>query len=221
MTAKRAIRQPHRRSGRRGPELRTVHIVAEGQATEQRYFKGLRQHYSGRLNINVAPHRGETAPRQLIQQAIALRTKLQRDGDHGDRVWVVCDGDGRPPAEISALHTQAHNHHLQLAISTPCIEQWFLLHLDQPLSARQRDAQAAKRAFYRHEQIGGNERLDERVVRILRDRQNIDRAVSRARELKRRHHQSGDPETHNPSSSLWRLIEEFERLARPELVSGS
>lgn len=201
--------RPRRSAKHRGPR-KTVHVIVEGRTTEPAYFAAYKRLYRKRLNIHVASHQGETDPMSLVSQAVDLQSSSHRGSsrsryEHGDPVWVVCDRDQHP--ELVAAQARATRHGIGLALSTPCIELWFMLHHQD--FRRSTSSREMKRLFY--SQISSpSERLPDAAASHLLEHAGL--ARQRAQALAR-HHETAGSSTANPSSDLWRLIEQFEILA--------
>ena len=114
-------------------------IVTEGSQTEPKYF----EHYRNRqtnIDIRVVGSRtsgGETDYLSLIRKAVEYQNKNQISVSEGDSVWVVADGDVNynNPDPITAkdnllskARKMADAKGIQIALSNPCFEFWYLLH---------------------------------------------------------------------------------------------
>jgi hypothetical protein len=88
-----------------------------------------------------------------------------------------------------------------LAISSPCIELWFLLHLqDQTAYIERHDAQSIVRQELKCEKQLGPEAL-------ARLEDGFDAAKQRARALDKKHEGDGSAPHANPSSGVWRIVD--------------
>ena len=128
---------------KRGSKRRQVKpvilIVTEGSQTEPKYFEHFRNRQIN-IDIRVVGSRssaGATDYVGLIRKAAEYKDKNQLLSDIGDAVWVVADGDVNynNPDPVTAKDTMlkharkiADQKEIQLAISNPCFELWFLLH---------------------------------------------------------------------------------------------
>lgn len=114
-------------------------IVTEGSQTEPKYFEHYRTRQTN-IDIRVVSSRtsaGETDYISLLRKAIEYQTSNQLFVSNGDAVWVVVDGDVNyhNPDPVEAKNRQllrarkmAESRDIQLAISNPCFEFWYLLH---------------------------------------------------------------------------------------------
>lgn len=103
-------------------------IVCEGEMTEPKYFTGLKNEW--RLHTaNIIEVIGEGAvPITVVDRAIELRTKRQKDRNKAnyDEVWCVFDHDRHQ--RLGEALTKAHAKGLNVALSVPSFEFWYLLH---------------------------------------------------------------------------------------------
>ena len=128
---------------KRGAKRRKVKpivlIVTEGSQTEPKYF----EHFKTRQNnidIRVVGSRssaGETDYVSLVRKAREYQERNQLSSSTGDSVWVIADADvnynnPKPMAEKNSKLNQARkmadNREINLLLSSPCFEFWFLLH---------------------------------------------------------------------------------------------
>lgn len=114
-------------------------IVTEGSRTEPKYFEHFKTRQTN-IDIRVVGSRsnsGETDYVSLIRKAQEYQKKNQMSLDNGDSVWVVADGDVNfnNPDPVTSKNQQlmqarkmAERSEIQMAISNPCFELWYLLH---------------------------------------------------------------------------------------------
>jgi hypothetical protein len=95
----------------------------------------------------------------------------------------------------------ADRHGVNLAISNPCLEFWFILHFEDKTAYIERQA-AQRRA---EELLGCSKVLTEAAPNTLADA--YDEARRRAIKLDEKHVGDGSPPRSNPSSGVWRLID--------------
>ena len=131
-----------KRGQRRRKIKPVILIVTEGSQTEPKYF----EHYRNRqtnIDIRVVGSRtsgGETDYLSLIRKAVEYQNKNQISVSEGDSVWVVADGDvnyNNPDpitakdSLLSKARKMADAKGIQIALSNPCFEFWYLLHFHQ------------------------------------------------------------------------------------------
>jgi RloB-like protein len=141
---------------------------------------------------------------QLVERAIEAQLIEARDARRGrgrphNQIWCVFDRDERPNfAKAVAL---ADRHGINLAISNPCLELWFIVHFEDHTAYLERQA-AQRRA---EELLGCSKVLTESALNALAER--YDQARSRAVTLGEKHAGDGSPPGYNPSSGVWRPID--------------
>ena len=95
----------------------------------------------------------------------------------------------------------AGDNKVEVALSTPCIELWFILHFkDQRAHLETRQAKSASRSL-----LKCGEALSSEALHELQER--FEDARRRARQLDGWHEANGSPPRSNPSSDVWRLID--------------
>ncbi|QRY55077.1 RloB family protein [Mycolicibacterium septicum] len=108
-----------------------MRVYAEGQETEEGYLTHLWRENREHVIVNIAPHVGST-PLKLVSTAAAERRsdlrKARRVGPAFDEYWCVFDVDDHPITE--AVEMAAAND-IKVALSSPCLELWFLIHFDK------------------------------------------------------------------------------------------
>jgi hypothetical protein len=109
-----------RRQGRKSPR-EAVLILCEGE-TEVSYFNQLKVYCRDALTVTVYIDSDHSSPKTMIKTAI----RKLRD-QHYDKVFCVFDGDDVQQVQ-DAQNLARRQTHIQLVISNPCIELWFILH---------------------------------------------------------------------------------------------
>ena len=158
--------------------------------------------YRDYVLLTVDPFRG--VPASLIEQAVKRQRDERRDQKRGrgrsyDEIWCVFDVDEHP--DLPRVRDLGRRHEIHLAISNPCLELWFILHLEDQWAWIDRH-QAQERS---QELFGCGKVLSSDALEALFDR--YDDAAERARALEHRHIDAGSSPEENPSSGVWRLIE--------------
>lgn len=152
--------------------------------------------------VTIARDHGR--PLQLVEKAVArkradaLEARRAR-GRPYDEIWCVFDVDDHPNFEQAV--DLARRHGIELAVSNPCIELWFILHLEDQTAYLDRSA-AKRRA---RDLLGCGESLAADALDILAA--HADEAIVRARFLDEKHAGDGSSPGENPSSGLHRLME--------------
>ncbi|MCI0520389.1 MAG: RloB family protein [Chloroflexi bacterium] len=195
--------QPGRRG--RGSRIRRplVLVVVEGAQTEKQYFESLaKEARASAVHVEVVPNKGDTAPENLIRQAEkARKSKMENDKWEDDgQVWCVCDTE-QPDLSASFRNALAvaKKRGIQMAVSNPAFEYWYLLHFRDSTSPCTNGQEMKKklRRFIKDY----HEAMD--VYPLLR--LQTDTAIARASHL--RAQSDGDWERYvNPSTGVDQLV---------------
>lgn len=111
-----------RRQGRKSPR-EAILILCEGE-TEVSYFKQLKEYCRDALTVAVHIDKDHSSPITMMKTAI----RKLRDQRY-DKVFCVFDGDDVRQVE-DAQKIARRQTRIQVVISNPCIELWFILHFD-------------------------------------------------------------------------------------------
>lgn len=177
-------------------------VFVEGLRTEDGYLTYWRRQYRDKVLIEIDPFRG--GPLQLVQKAVEAkrveaREAARRRGRPHNQIWCVFDRDEHP--YFARAVDLANRNDINLAISNPCIELWFILHFERHNAYIERQP-AQRRA---EELLGCSKVLTDSALSALAER--YDRARERAVRLDEKHAGDGSPPASNPSSGMWRLID--------------
>jgi hypothetical protein len=177
-------------------------VFAEGLVTEEQYVVHWHRRNRGQVTVAIDPFRGP--PLQLVERAVEAKKIDERDARRGrgrsyDEIWCIHDVDEHP--NLPQAVDLARRHDIQLAVSNPCLELWFLLHFESQTAFIERQS-AKSRA---EELLGCEKSLNERALALLDERLPV--ARERAQQLDVKHAGDGSPPGSNPSSSVWRLVE--------------
>jgi RloB-like protein len=193
---------PPRRRPSRAAVLLDLLVFVEGLRTEDLYLTYWRRQYRDRVRVEIDPYRG--GPLQLVEKAVEAQRTEAREARRGrgrahNQIWCVFDRDEHPNfAEAIGL---AGRRSINLAVSNPCLELWFVLHFEDRTAYLER-----QEAQHRAEQLlGCSKVLTDSCLNALAER--YDEARRRAVKLDEKHAGDGSPPGSNPSSSVWRLID--------------
>ncbi len=201
-----------RRKNTRKPERKVI-IVCEGAKTEKKYFNGLKTWNSG---VDIVPVHGKcTDPKSIVKFAEdRMKRKWSFDLKEGDGVWCVFDVDENTDQILKDTHERAKTKKIEIALSNPCFELWFLLHYKRVLSQISReDASTELKTF-----IEGYEK-NKSINHLLKG--NLSTAIDNARGLNRKH--EGDNislicRESNPSTQVFKLVEFIQQLIEKNRV---
>jgi hypothetical protein len=171
---------------------RRIVIFTEGEITEPIYLRHVARPYAERTIVTVQPI--NESPLQIVRTAA-------RERDRDEEAWCVFDKDTH--TNVREAIQLAERKQIRVGLSVPCVELWFLLHVhDQRGHLESRDAVAAVR-----DALGFEKRPTRTALDALM--RGYDHARRRAIALDRMHHGDGTPTPANPSSDIWRLVEEI------------
>lgn len=193
--SRRKVRRP-------SPDFRKrIVVFTEGARTEVSYLE-----YWARLNrrnVNVDISNQHGVPWSLVNWASRRLREERRDGRRNDgktEYWCVFDVNSHPKIPDSIQMAKANG--INVAVSNPCIELWFMLHFqDQTAHIGRRDAQSRSQQL-----LAWHKKAlpDEVLGRIAA---SYEEAKKRARLLDDKHKGDGRPPRSNPSSDVWRLVD--------------
>lgn len=178
-------------------------IYAEGEKTESNYLTHWNRLYRECAVISIAQH-SHTTPFELVQAAAAQRREDLREAKKGrgsafHQYWCIFDVDEHPRLPDALEMARANDIHI--ALSSPCLELWFLLHFEnQTAYINRHDAQARSKG---HLKCG--KELTESALSLLVI--EFEEARARAQALAVKHEADGSNPPWNPHSDVWRLVE--------------
>lgn len=182
--------------------MRQILVFTEGLATEPDYVNHWYRQHRQRVKVVIDDFHG--GPFQLVTRAIQRRDHDYREARRGrgaafDEYWCIFDRDDHPKFDLAV--NQAVSKKIKLAHSNPCIELWFMLHFsDQTSYIHRRDAQQESKDL-----LGCGKRLTLQALKKLQA--EFPTARCRARALDDKHLLDGSPSRSNPSSDVWKLIQ--------------
>ena len=193
--------RPLRRTQTSQP-TRRIAIFTEGKKTEPGYFDHWHREYRQQVQLDIRGGLG--APLTVVEHAVKRKRHEARESRRGrgrasDEYWCVFDVDQHPNIDAAIQKAQANG--IEVALSNPCIELWFVLHFqDQAAHIERAAVQAASRQLLDCDKL-----LDRNALQELERR--VTDARRRAQALDDKHEGDGRAPGSNPSSGLWRLID--------------
>lgn len=122
--SKRKNRDVSRKAPKKEP-YETVLIVCEGEKTEKFYFASLLKFEKlSSVNISIMPGK-HSDPLHVVDTAIEEQEKQAKYLSF-DKVYCVIDGDRTE--RLDEAKAKAKRHKIEIIISTPCFEYWYLCH---------------------------------------------------------------------------------------------
>ncbi|OHT88084.1 RloB family protein [Mycobacteroides saopaulense] len=180
-----------------------IRIFTEGKKTEVQYVNHLYRLHRDQVIISVAPHLG-SAPKTVVQAAANERNSDLREEKRGrgsafSEYWAVFDVDEHK--DLDEALAVAAKEGIKVALSSPCLELWFLLHA-QPQTAylHHHDAQHHAKQF-----LGCEKTLTDGALALLDAGYLM--AKQRACGLDAKHLGDQSVLPWNPSSNIWELTE--------------
>ena len=197
---KQAVRTPNRM------EL----IVCEGSRTEPAYFQSLIHNFripGVRVQVMASD---DSEPINVVELAIAKKKEGVAPGLPYNQIWCVIDVEVPPHRTLGEAWDKAANvDGLELIMSNPSFEYWFLLHFAKIVTPFQSntDIQSKLKQFhptYKKTRIGFN------ILFPL-----TDSAITRSKEvLREQHDDAEDLRDCNPSTHVHKIVEYLQNAAQ-------
>lgn len=148
-------------------------------------------------------------PLTLVERAVAAKRDSAREearsrGRAYEDIWCVFDVDEHP--NVPRAIELASQHGIEIVISNPCIELWFILHFEDQTAFIDRHTAQCRSA----ELLGCKKNLTDAATDRLYEQ--LDEARRRAQALDAKHAGDGSAPRSNPSSDMWRLIDHVRSL---------
>lgn len=189
-------------------DARLYMVVVEGANTEWNYFNALQDQDfipKSKVHIEVAkPDEHKSAPNHLIACAEEnFNSITNRLPD--DECWIVFDVESltrndKRERQVREAIDVARDQKWFVALSNPCFEVWYLLHIMDDLTGIDGTGNSAKETL--RMQLGGYR--ESNVPQPCLDRQAIQLAITRA---KSRDTDPNSPIPALPSTRVYRLVE--------------
>ncbi|MGB7758835.1 MAG: RloB family protein [Bryobacteraceae bacterium] len=195
-----------RRRSFREPLARFL-IVCEGAVTEPVYFNDIRRSERGIIHLEIVPG---GVPKSVVERAVQIKKESEREAElredenlRFDSVWCVFDVDVHP--FVIEAKQQAQANAINVAVSNPCFELWFLLHFQaQTAHIERQKVQHLCRKY-----MPGYEKTPD--CDALRPHQAS--AIERATQIEN-WQQTRDSAGANPSTGVHRLIQQIQAACR-------
>jgi len=177
-------------------------IVCEGEQTEPNYFKSFPVNKDV---VEVDIHGEGKNTDSLVEEAIRLKNRAEKNGSPYNQIWCVFDRDDFPKQNFYRALQLAVNSKIRVAYSNQAFEIWYLLHFHYVVEAAERSeyqARLSRLLGHRYE------KNSQTIYRELLDKQ--EKAITHARKLLEEYH-SQDIEAQNPSTKVHLLVEELNK----------
>ena len=200
------MRHSKRKRNVREPK-KIILIVCEGE-TEKKYFNTFRTRYR---NNNIKIHTDFILQNDSINLIKFTKTKrsLVKDFDANEKdcAWCVFDVDNNTDKVLKKVNDFAKKANIEIALSNPCIELWFLLHYKEVHSQISvQDSLSKLKEFIPNYKKG---KIDYTILS-----KNTQKAISNAKKLNETHEKNQiDLITtkSNPSTQVFKLIESIDK----------
>jgi hypothetical protein len=147
-------KNPYNRRPPKRDIIPNILIICEGEETELLYFNGIkRSKRRNTISIKVFDAGKKTDPMSIINRTINERQNL-KDKDNwkaGDSAWAVFDGDEHMIGNLDNWRkalTLAKSEKINLAITNPSFEFWYLIHFQDAFG--QMNADTASKKLRKH-----------------------------------------------------------------------
>jgi hypothetical protein len=190
----------------------TVLVICEDSKSGERYLKDASRYF--RVNILVEiTHCGNTDPKGIVTEAISRQGKF-------DHVFCAIDRDTHKNFDDEALNLAKSSKKVEIIVSYPCFEFWLLLHFGynrKPYAAAGKNSAAdllikALRVHPGLEKYDKGE--DMGIFQLL-----LSRFAEARRIAPKVLVEAIASEQMNPSTQLHELLDFFEKLSSPQLVT--
>lgn len=186
-----------------------IKVYCEGD-TEENYLNYWRQEYRDKTVVTIAPN-PHTASLDIVKLAAKHRaqelgeSKRDEDGDPYNEYWCFFDvDDDDKNGKLNLALELAERENIYVALSNPCLELWFLLHMENQTGYIDR----GKVQSLVYKKFGCEKpHLPPAAMDMLS--QNFGDAKGRALKLDQKHEGDGTKPPWNPSSNVWALVEKI------------
>jgi len=180
---------------------RRIVVFTEGEKTEVSYISHWARRYRGSVDVVIEKQHG--VPWTLVKAAARARRANRRlAGTQSKNTDYWCVFDRNSHLRIPDSLQMARGNGINVALSNPCIELWFILHFRD--LTRHIERRVAQRESESH--LGWKKKaLPTEVLEKLESR--FEDAKRRAQILDRMHEGDGREPRSNPSSDIWRLVD--------------
>ena len=185
-------------------QKKLILIGAEGKnKTELQYFQ---QFNRTQNRYTIKPAKGNTTdPENIVEDMIKSIKHEELAFDEGDLAYCVFDGDTKTEkqSQIDTAAALAKKHNVEILLSVPCFEVWFLQHFEYSTAELTSDSAIEKLRKY----IPDYEKSSNVFSKL---EPKIGQAIENAKKLEKYHDGLGKREKsigRNPSTDIYDMIE--------------
>lgn len=202
--------QERKRDLRRKPpflsERPSILIVCEGQKTEPGYFCRLRSILRISSLKIVVDHEG-SAPISVVNRAVELKKDCKQNKITLDAIYCVMDTECPCHPSLDQAIDKANGNQLDIILSNPCFEYWYVLHFERLGSYVTQDQAVQRLKRHYPQYVKGETRLFD----ILNKK--IETAIRNAKDiLQSQHHNETDLRQCNPATHVYRIVERMKEI---------
>ena len=182
------------------PPRHILRVLSEGELTEPSYFSEWARRHRDTVRLKLED--GGMTPDALVRTAKQyLKNRRPRRADPDfDEIWCVFDTDQHP--NLAQAINEAGQSGIEVAVSNPCFELWFVLHVqDQTGHIDRHDVQRLSNEL----RLSEGKKIRDTARNTLVEA--FETAKQRAQALDERHAGNGSPPRENPSTDVWRLVD--------------
>lgn len=183
-------------------------IVCEGEKTEPEYFKDLRNRWKLQsARIVICGDECDSAPISVVDFAIEKRREIRKDQEiEIDQTWCVIDYDRHE--SLRRAINKAEDNHINVALSCPCFEFWYLLHFEFTTRYFQNSSTLCKE-LTKHLKKFKIKKYDKRNVPFEVLFPMLDTACKNAEDLRKNNEKTGST---NPMTDVDILVQKIRSL---------
>jgi len=204
---------------RRAPSIsprQSVLIVCEGARTEPEYFRSLRKELRLQtVEVVVEGERCGSAPISVVDHAISLRSEREAEAKQSaiavpyDVIWCVMDVEApKPHVSLAAALDKAKANGLDVALSNPTFEYWYLLHFEKTSALMQSNKVLMKKLKKHHSKYKKN---DPGFFEVVYPR--TAEAIKNSKSVLKEKHYGDDLRDCNPSTHVHCVVEHLQGIA--------
>jgi hypothetical protein len=194
----------------------SILIVCEGEKTEPYYFrtlqKGLRL---TTLEVEVVGPQEGSAPISIVNQALEKKNLRRRQARTSislaeyDKIWCVIDVEAPTPhASLNQAYDKGQANGLNLALSNPCFEFWYLLHFEKTSALMQSNEELLSRLKTHCQRYREN---DQNFASSVFP--HTQKAIANAEQVIHEKHYGADLRNCNPSTHVHLVVKDLLEIA--------
>jgi|GEM_PF-5029386 len=207
------MKPTYKRTGETRKQTPLILVVCEDKNVEPAYFNKLKEVYS---NILEKKGNKRTDPVNIVKRAIRERKNLLENDKISpySKTWCVFDVDNNNQQQIYDALKSAKDNKINIALSNPCIEFWFLCHYKNPSSRKYSNSdetlEALKQKCPAYDKTKKTITHLKEFLNYVSQKKIIKNAIKEAKKINKIH--SSPDKYHlsrNPSTNIVELIEEI------------